>query len=274
MNSVKRLIINADDFGREASINQAIVSAHHEGVLTSASLMVNEEGFEDAVRLARENPQMGVGLHLTLLCGHSVLPFEKIPSLVNSNQEFSNHSAREGMRYFFSAARRQQLRLEIAAQFEKFHTTGLPLDHVNGHLHMHMHPVVINMILENAERWKIRTLRLTNEPFFLNCRMSSGHWCYRITHALIYRVLSGLARSRVKSRKIRHTQRVFGLLQNARVDEAYVLNLLSQLPDGDSELYSHPTMNQPRYEFEAFVSPRVKSRIKELSIQLIRYQDL
>src|SRR5437588_7983476 len=65
----RRLIINADDFGRSAAINQAVIRAHREGVLTSASLMVNEPAFDEAVQLARENPKLGVGLHLTLLCG-------------------------------------------------------------------------------------------------------------------------------------------------------------------------------------------------------------
>src|SRR5215475_12435062 len=78
----RRLVVNADDFGRSTSINQAVIRAHREGILTSASLMVNEAGFEEAVRLARENPRLGVGLHLTLLCGHATLSPEKIPGLV------------------------------------------------------------------------------------------------------------------------------------------------------------------------------------------------
>ena len=75
----RRLIVNADDFGRSASINQAVIRAHREGILTTTSLMVNEPAFEEAVALARENPTLGVGLHLTLLCGHSALPPEEIP---------------------------------------------------------------------------------------------------------------------------------------------------------------------------------------------------
>src|SRR5712691_8118802 len=60
----RRLIVNADDFGRSASINQAVIRAHREGILTSASLMLNEQAYEEAVALAREHPQLGVGLHL------------------------------------------------------------------------------------------------------------------------------------------------------------------------------------------------------------------
>ena len=99
--SVRRLIVNADDFGRSHSINEAVIRAHRDGVLTTASLMVNEPAFDEAVKLAKENPKLGVGLHLTLLVGHSALPPEKIPGLVNSRGEFSNSPVAVGMDYFF-----------------------------------------------------------------------------------------------------------------------------------------------------------------------------
>src|SRR6187549_3013840 len=97
----RRLIVNADDFGRSRSINEAVVRAHREGILTTASLMVNEPACADAVALARQNPRLGVGLHLTLLCGHSALPPERIPGLVDEAGRFSDHPAAVGFRYFF-----------------------------------------------------------------------------------------------------------------------------------------------------------------------------
>src|SRR5947199_10854853 len=99
--AARRLIVNADDFGRSASINGAVVRANREGILTTASLMTNEPAFAEAVELARENPGLGVGLHLTLICGHSALPQQKIPGLVNSDGEFDANPLRVGMRYFF-----------------------------------------------------------------------------------------------------------------------------------------------------------------------------
>src|SRR6185503_5777037 len=113
----RRLIINADDFGRSPSINAAVVRAHREGILTSASLMVNESAFDEAVELARQNPKLGVGLHLTLLCGHAALPREKIPGLVNERGELSNRPVGVGMQYYFKRELRDQLREEIRAQF-------------------------------------------------------------------------------------------------------------------------------------------------------------
>jgi hopanoid biosynthesis associated protein HpnK len=143
----RRLIVNADDFGRSESINLAVVRAHREGILTSASLMVNESAADQAVRLARENPKLGVGLHLTLICGAAALPPERISHLAGTRGQFSDNPVAAGWRYFFSAACKAELQAEIEAQVAKFHATGLPLDHLNGHLHFHLHPVVFGIMV-------------------------------------------------------------------------------------------------------------------------------
>jgi hopanoid biosynthesis associated protein HpnK len=270
----RRLIVNADDFGRSHSINTAVIRAHREGILTTASLMVNEPGFDEAIKLAKENPKLGVGLHLTLLQGHSALPPEKIPGLVNSRGEFSESPVGVGINYFFKRSLRKQLRAEIHAQFEKFHSTGLPLDHVNGHLHLHLHPVVFKILMADSEQLGIRHLRLTRDCFSRSRKMSRGHWFYRISHAAIFEMLSNRTRKTLAQKKIRHAQITFGLLQDSCVDENYILKLLPELPPGDSELYSHPSLDKFKHEFDALVSPRVKKQIKKLGIELIRYQDL
>jgi hopanoid biosynthesis associated protein HpnK len=270
----RRLIVNADDFGRSHSINQAVIRAHRKGILTTASLMVNEPAAAEAIALARENPTLGVGLHLALVCGRSALAPSAIPALVNTNSEFTNNPVKAGLRYFFSRACRAQLRDEIAEQFEKFRATGLPLDHVNGHLHMHLHPAVFAILCENLGRWNIRAVRLTRDPFSLNARIASGRWLYRLSHALVYRVLSARAKPVLERQNIRHTTAVFGLLQNALVDGAYLSRLLPLLPPGDSELYSHPSLDQFKNEFDALVNPAIHALVREEGIQLIRYQDL
>jgi chitin disaccharide deacetylase len=271
----RRLIVNADDFGRSHSINEAVVRAHREGILTTASLMVNEPACAEAVALARENPRLGVGLHIALLFGRSALSPEKIPGLVNARGEFSENPATTGMRFFFARNRlRDQIEAEIAEQFARFRATGLKLDHVNGHLHMHLHPVVFGILMDRAQEWGITHLRLTFDPFWLNARLAGGQWIYRASHAVIYRVLSARSRSRLQARGIRFTERVFGLLQNARVDERYVTRLLPQLSPGESELYSHPSLDEFKHELDALVSPAVKRLVQDERIELIRYQDL
>ena len=270
----RRLIINADDFGRSHSINQAVILAHQNGILTSASLMVNEPDNSEAVSLAKQNPKLGVGLHLSLVCGRSALPCQTIPGLVDSENQFSKNAVAAGLRFFFIRKLKGQLFAEIDAQFKKFQSTGLHLDHVNGHLNIHLHPVVFNLLMQNAQRWNIRHVRLTADPVALNFRLARGNCFYRITHGLVYKTLSCWARPALLRRNIRHTQAVFGLLQNARVEQDYILKLLPQLPDGDSELYSHPSLDEFENEFGALISPKVKEAVQKCGIELIRYQDL
>lgn len=269
------LIVNADDFGLNTSANRAIIRGHRDGILTSASLMLNEPGSEEAVALARQNPRLGVGLHLTLLCGHSTLPPDKIPDLVNERGEFDYNPARVGLHYFLKRKRLQaQLRAEILAQFEKFRTLGIPLDHVDSHHHLHAHPVIFRILIESAEDLGITHLRLTSEPFGVHARLAIGYRMDRLGYGLIYSLLAGPARRALRRLDIKHTDAVFGLLQDARVDEPYLERLLPKLPPGVSEIYSHPSLDQFKHEMDALISPRIRSLVDELGIRLIRYQDI
>lgn len=251
-NSTRRLVVNADDFGRSSSINQAVVRAHREGILTTASLMVDEPAFGEAVALAKENPRLGVGLHLAL----------------------SECPIAAGFRFFFRPSLRPQLKAQIRSQLDKFVSSGLTLDHVNSHHHLHMHPSVIGILLECVRDMKIVHVRLTWEPLWINVRNIAGRRYRNVLHALIYAVLARSARGAFRKDQIRHPQFVFGLMQNHAVDESYLNQLLPVLPAGDSELYSHPSLDQFRHEFEALTSPRVREAVDRLGIQLIRYQDL
>lgn len=128
--------------------------------------------------------------------------------------------------------------------------------------------------MDDSETLGIRSMRLTRDCLGRSRRMARGHWFYRVSHAAIFEMLSNRARKAFAARKIRHAQITFGLLQDSRVDEDYILKLLPELPAGDSELYSHPSLDKFKHEFEALVSPRVKERVEALGIELIRYSDL
>jgi hopanoid biosynthesis associated protein HpnK len=270
----RRLIVNADDFGRSSGINAAVLRAHVGGILTTASLMVNEPACAEAVAIARDHPRLGVGLHLALVCGRAALDRARIPGLLNGSGRFSCAPVRLGLRYFARRGLRAQLRDEMQAQFDRFHASGLPLDHLNGHLHLHLHPVIFDLLMEHAVAWGISRVRLTRDPFWLNARIASGSWLYRVSHAMIHHQLTRRAAPILQSRSFRHTTHVFGLLQNARVDETYLLRLLRALPPGDSEVYSHPSIDEFPEELAALVSPRVKALVEELDLRCIRYADL
>jgi hopanoid biosynthesis associated protein HpnK len=274
MGATRQLIVNADDFGRSSAINHAVVQAHQRGIVTSASLMVNEPPGAEAVQMARDNPKLGVGLHLALICGRSALGPDRIPGLVDARQRFTDNPVRAGTDYFFRRELRPQLRAEIRAQLQAFARTGLKLDHVNGHLHLHLHPVVLEILLEEGVQFGVRCIRLTREPFDLDWQLARGNWADRILHALVFSVLGPWAAAKVRGRGLRHTDQVFGLLQNARVDTDYVCRLLPALPAGVSELYSHPSLDDFKHELDALVSPRTLDLVRSEGIQLVRYQDL
>lgn len=256
----RRLIVNADDFGRSSSINTAIIQAHREGILTSASLMVHGEAADEAVALAKENPGLGVGLHLTFCCGRAA-----------SGAALADSPVLSGLKYFFSMAARKSLHNEIAAQFDRFARTGIPLDHVNGHLHFHLHPTVFRVLLQ---KHSIPALRWTHNPLSIDWSLGRGRWFYRLSHALVFGILSRRAKGRLVRQRIAHTGHVFGMLEDSRVTEQYILNLARVLPAGDSELYSHPSLDEFKHELDALISPQVKRVLAEEGIQLIRYQDL
>jgi predicted glycoside hydrolase/deacetylase ChbG (UPF0249 family) len=194
--------------------------------------------------------------------------------LVDNRYQFSNNPVAAGFRYFSHPGLRAELRHEIRAQFQKFQLTQLKLDHVNGHLNMHLHPTVFSILRHHAVDLGIRHMRVTRDRFWLNAGIAGGEWLYRISHAVIFNLLAAQARPGLRRQDIRHTQHVFGLLQNGRVHEEYVTKLLPRLPVGDSELYCHPSLDEFKHEYEALVSPRVRELVAQQGIDLIRYQDL
>lgn len=271
---VRRLIVNADDFGASRSINAAVIRAHREGILTTASLMVGGEAFEEAVDLARAHPGLGVGLHLTLVCGRSVLSKAALGGLVDAVGRLDGQPVRAGLRYALDWRLREPLRREIRAQFDRFQATGLRLDHLNGHLHLHLHPTVLAVWSRELGAAGIRGVRLTRDPLRLNARLARGRWGYRVSHAAVFGGLAWWARPRLDRLGCRYPARVFGLLQDGRVDTGYLRRLLEVLPAGDSEVYAHPSLEACRHELEALLDPQVRAAVEARGIQRIRYQDL
>ena len=115
----RQLIITSDDFGLSSGVNQAVEKAWQDGILTCASIMPGAAAFDEAVDIARRNPGLQVGLHLTLVQGKSVLPPEQIPGLVDKAGNFSNNPVTSGMRYFFDKGLYKQIKREIEAQILK-----------------------------------------------------------------------------------------------------------------------------------------------------------
>jgi hopanoid biosynthesis associated protein HpnK len=222
--SVRGVIVTADDFGLHARVNEAVVLAHRDGVLSAASLMVGAPAAQGAIACAHELPRLRVGLHIVLADGRATLPHRAIPDLVDREGRFGSSMALDGLRFFCLPRVRAQLAAEIRAQFETFAATGLALDHVNTHKHFHLHPTVLALILEIGREFGMRAMRLPNE---LHGSIGLRPWI-------------ALAKARMARAGIDHNDRVAGLSLTGRMDEAALLAVLAQQPDGVLEIYCHP----------------------------------
>jgi len=126
--------------------------------------MVGAPAAAEAVRIARSNPSLRIGLHLVVIEGPTVLPPAKVPDLVNAAGQFPSAQFMLGLNYFFRPRIRRQLRAEIRAQFAAFAATGLTLDHANAHKHMHLHRRWGAMMLDIGRAFGLRRIRVPAEP--------------------------------------------------------------------------------------------------------------
>ena len=278
----RRLIVCADDFGRDVAINEAVEAAHRDGILTCASLMVAAPAASDAVARARRLPGLRVGLHLVLIDGQAMLSPAEIRGLVGADGHFTGSQLRAGLRYFFRPGIRRLLEAEIRAQFAAFRATGLKLDHVNAHQHLHLHPTIARLVVEIGREYGMRAVRLPAEPAAVLSRAFPGER-YRTP---LYGPTIVALRRRLRRSGVATNDQVFGIAWSGAMVEARVLGLLPHLPPGTSELYFHPATTQtpilaavmPGYrhveELAALTSPQVRRRIGELGISLVAYGDL
>ena len=284
---MKYLIINADDFGYCCHINKAVIAAHQHGILTSASLMVNGDGCQEAVALAREHPNLGVGLHLVLSAGKATLPPGDLPDLVDREGDFLANPIMAGMKYYFARKRLyDQLKAEITAQLEKFSQTGLPLDHINGHVNIHLHPVILKILIEIAPKFHLAAIRIPQEPLLPTLMADTTNWGYKLSHWFIFGCLAAYARPRVNACGLLAADSVYGLLQSGRMTSDYLAKILPQLSDGIHEFYFHPSLSgcpeilcvTPNYLFEeesmALTSPQVRQIVTNQNISLVNYGQL
>ena len=266
-------IINGDDFGFSSGVNQAIIQAHEQGVLTSTSLMVTGDAADEAIALARTHSNLAVGLHLVLVCGRALLPPSQIPHLVDSMGNFSNSPLEAGLRYQFHPAAREELRQEIRGQLEKFRESGLPLSHVDGHLHLHTHPVVLRILVELAQEFEIRVIRLPSEELGMTLKLDRRGLLNKLVWAGVFGRLRRYGEDLLTSKGIEFANRVYGLLQTGSMTEEYLLGLIPQIEADLVEIYSHPAVvnhgepvNGPLGAGEAELAALLSKQVREVLI--------
>ena len=249
---MKRLIINADDFGFARDVNAGIVHAHVHGVLTSTTLMANGDAFEDAVRLARETPSLDIGCHLVLVQGRSLVTGKLLPK--NPRALLCD-----------LALKRLNVYAELRAQVEKIMAQGIRPTHLDTHKHTHLTPSVFRQVIRLAVEFGIPYVRLPLDATLPFAQVPAERF-YR----------------RKASRSgVRMPDHFLGFRLTGSLTERSFAAALSKLQDGTTEFMCHPGFLGPELqsastrlkesrvrELEALTSPRIRDLLDAEAIRL------
>jgi hopanoid biosynthesis associated protein HpnK len=285
---VKRLIINADDFGLAAGINRAIAEAHLHGVVTSASMMAGGAQLDEAIALARTLPRLSIGCHVDLIHLKPVSAPAQLPTLTRGaafRPGFARF-ARAALRNRLSAA---EITTEAAAQLEKLQSAGLALTHFDTHKHTHLFPRVLRPLLDAAKMRGIRAVRNPFEPdpgvrlsqVSLRPRLLGRYCAVRAFHSM-----AGKFRRMVEAEGFATTDGTVGIVLTGFLDRRRLDGLIRRIPEGTWELVTHPGYSDPALqplsglttsretELALLTSPETRARLQEWGVELISYHDL
>jgi hopanoid biosynthesis associated protein HpnK len=290
---VRRLIVNADDFGFTLGVNRAIVEAHTRGIVTSATLMANGRAFEDAVRLAKTVPRLSVGCHVVLIDGEPVLDAERLPSLTVADSGGARF--RDGLKSFAARAlagrlNSDEIELEASAQIHKLQSAGLTVSHIDTHKHTHLFPQVLQPLLRAARACGVRAVR---NPFGPRKPLRSSDllprpslWT-RYGEVKILRLLASKFRNTAHQQGMETPDGTFGVVVTGALDEKLFRSIARIIPEGTWEFVCHPgyydddlksaktRLRQSREtELRVLTMPEARQLLSDQGIALISYREL
>ena len=281
---MRRLIVNADDFGLHAAVNRGILTAHTEGIVSSASLMAGGAAFDDAVRIAKQCPQLGVGVHLTLVGASPLLPVAEVSSLLDEAGDFYGSYPLFIKRFLRGKIRLAEVERELAAQIDRIRMAGIQPSHLDSHQHLHVLPGIGGLVLDLARRFSIRAIRIPAEPVaFIGATPATVG---RLVGRGGLTMLANLFRQHAAAAGIRTSDHFFGMLAGGQLTEPAILAILRRLPPGDSELMTHPGFADEsladafRWDYQwdaerqALTAPAVRALLAERQIRLISFREL
>ena len=281
---MRRLIVNADDFGLHAAVNRGILAAHTEGIVSSTSLMAGGAALDDAVRIAKQCPQLGVGVHLTLVGARPVLPVAEVSSLLDESGAFYGSYPLFIKRFLRGKIRLAEVERELAAQIDRIRMAGIQPSHLDSHQHLHVLPGIGGIVLDLARRFSIRAIRIPAEPVaFIGATPATVG---RLAGRGGLTMLANLFRQHAAAAGIRTSDNFFGMLAGGQLTEPAILAILRRLPPGDSELMTHPGFADEsladafRWDYQwdaerqALTAPAVRALLAERQIRLISFREL
>jgi len=286
---VRRLIVNADDFGYTSGVNRAIVEAHTRGVVTSSTLMANGPTFAEAVDLAKTLPRLSVGCHVLLIDGDPVLPASQLPSLTAASH-FRDGMATFAARAIAGRMNADEISSEAAAQIRKIQSAGIVVSHIDTHKHTHLFPSVLRPLLRAAAACGIRAVR---NPFGPCLPLKSsqllarpGLW-KRYAEVQVLSRFAGKFRETVDREGFLTPNGTLGILVTGTLDENLFHAISRSIPEGTWEFVCHPGYNDPALqaaktrlrdsretELRVLTLPAAREVLSQEGIQLISYRDL
>jgi hopanoid biosynthesis associated protein HpnK len=268
--AVRRLIINADDFGLTAGVNRAIVEAHERGVVTSATLMANGQAFDEAVVLARSRPRLGVGCHVVLVDGVPLSDTTHVHSLLDPGSRIAGKPCfREGISKFAVLALlgrldADEIETEAAAQIGRLQSSGIAVTHLDSHKHTHMFPQVFRPLLRAAKACGVRAIRNPFERIRGSQLATRPSLWRRWSEAGILRSLAKGFREAVRQAGMITPDGTFAIVATGALDDRLLRQLVNNLPDGTWELVCHPGYND--VDLQSIRTRLRESRERELGI--------
>ena len=295
---MRKLIVNADDFGLTAGVNRAILETHSAGVLSSATLMANGGAFEDAVTAARSAPNLSVGCHVVLVDGTPVSPPDAIDTLLGIRSaepdKFYSSLSAFAARAMLGGFDRDQLVAEVTAQIRKIQSAGIQVTHLDTHKHAHVFPEILAALLRAARICGVRAIRNPFVPVkVMPAKLFKGKrdlW-KRYTQVRMLHTFSGQFLQRTKRTGVLTPDGVVGVIETGSVDSSGYSSLLRQtlasLPEGTWELVCHPGYNDAdlraastrlvdsrEMERRLLSSAELRQFLEEQKIQVINYQEI
>lgn len=281
MQSLREVIINADDLGFAPGVNRGIVEAHEAGTLSSASMLVNTPAFHQAAALVRERvPALGVGLHLNLLVGR---PLSNVPTLANPRTGSFYSLAELTRRALLGGVSASDVRHECDAQIAALVSEGIAISHLDSHRHAHALPGILPAVLASALAAGVRIVRRPLDRPTLDDPLASAKML--VLHAAWSSATRGLGAA--ERALIARSPQFRGIaLQSASDFEYRLLRMLQRLSSAHTEIMLHPGYDDPvlaaqdpyRHERErelaALCSAGIRERLTRGDIRLVTFRDL
>jgi chitin disaccharide deacetylase len=285
---VRRLIVNADDFGLTAGVNRAIVEGNRTGVVTSATLMANAQASAGAIELAKAQPELKIGCHVVLIDGAPITA--NLPTLTNGSSHFLSSLKKFAVAAVRGQIAPEEIQREVEAQIRKIQVNGVTLTHVDSHKHTHMFPHVLRPVLRAAKACGIRAIRNPFEPLRswpgITVFRTPALWL-RSAGVMVFQMFASEFRRALNEEGMVSTDGTVGIAVTGLLDQQKLLCILEAIPDGTWELVCHPgyadadlraagtrLTKSREVELSALTSAETKNALLRHQIQLISYADL